>query len=227
MTDLDDQDDPALRDADIDLLSAYFTDPELGDDVMTLPELDGFLTALAIGPEPIPSDEWLPIIWNGGEPLFRDDAQAQAVLRAIASRSDDIVHGLRDGSYGPLMDVDADDRPLPQSWALGFMTGASLRQEAWTKLFESEDDDAIAYPILALCEDEEGKPLFDLSARDRKFLIANAPEMIAGAVADIADYWKRVPTLAPQTPVRTGPKTGRNDPCPCGSGKKYKKCCSS
>jgi hypothetical protein len=28
----------------------------------------------------------------------------------------------------------------------------------------------------------------------------------------------------PQTVVRTEPKVGRNDPCPCGSGKKYKKC---
>jgi preprotein translocase subunit SecA len=26
-------------------------------------------------------------------------------------------------------------------------------------------------------------------------------------------------------PIRTGPKVGRNDPCPCGSGKKYKQCC--
>ena len=26
-------------------------------------------------------------------------------------------------------------------------------------------------------------------------------------------------------PVRSGPRVGRNDPCPCGSGKKYKKCC--
>jgi preprotein translocase subunit SecA len=26
-------------------------------------------------------------------------------------------------------------------------------------------------------------------------------------------------------PMRTGPKVGRNDPCPCGSGKKYKVCC--
>ena len=25
--------------------------------------------------------------------------------------------------------------------------------------------------------------------------------------------------------VRTSPKVGRNDPCPCGSGKKHKKCC--
>jgi hypothetical protein len=26
-------------------------------------------------------------------------------------------------------------------------------------------------------------------------------------------------------PIRTAPRAGRNDPCPCGSGKKYKKCC--
>jgi preprotein translocase subunit SecA len=31
--------------------------------------------------------------------------------------------------------------------------------------------------------------------------------------------------LAKSKPVRTGPKVGRNDPCPCGSGKKYKQCC--
>jgi hypothetical protein len=29
----------------------------------------------------------------------------------------------------------------------------------------------------------------------------------------------------PQMPVKVGPKVGRNDPCPCGSGKKWKKCC--
>jgi len=27
--------------------------------------------------------------------------------------------------------------------------------------------------------------------------------------------------------VREGPKIGRNDPCPCGSGKKWKKCCGA
>jgi SEC-C motif domain protein len=31
--------------------------------------------------------------------------------------------------------------------------------------------------------------------------------------------------IIPETIVREGPKIGRNDPCPCGSGKKYKKCC--
>jgi len=32
-------------------------------------------------------------------------------------------------------------------------------------------------------------------------------------------------SVAPKTVVRSGPKVGRNEPCPCGSGKKYKHCC--
>lgn len=38
------------------------------------------------------------------------------------------------------------------------------------------------------------------------------------------DYNYNEPFL-PETYVRAEPKIGRNDPCPCGSGKKYKKCC--
>ena len=30
-----------------------------------------------------------------------------------------------------------------------------------------------------------------------------------------------------ETVVHQGPRIGRNDPCPCGSGKKYKKCCGA
>jgi SEC-C motif-containing protein len=41
------------------------------------------------------------------------------------------------------------------------------------------------------------------------------------------DTWFFYDGKAPRTKqfVRQGPKVGRNDPCPCGSGKKYKKCC--
>jgi SEC-C motif-containing protein len=34
-------------------------------------------------------------------------------------------------------------------------------------------------------------------------------------------------SVAPVTIVRAGPKIGRNDPCPCGSGRKYKHCCGA
>ena len=50
---------------------------------------------------------------------------------------------------------------------------------------------------------------------------------------DIADGIRASQTLADQRVLRSqagrpraGPVTGRNQPCPCGSGRKYKKCCS-
>ena len=38
---------------------------------------------------------------------------------------------------------------------------------------------------------------------------------------------KRVQKAPTNTPLRNENKVGRNDPCPCGSGKKYKKCCGA
>ncbi len=38
-------------------------------------------------------------------------------------------------------------------------------------------------------------------------------------------YFSDGAAVPPKQVVRTGPKIGRNDPCPCNSGKKYKKCC--
>ncbi|MDR0629885.1 MAG: YchJ family protein [Treponema sp.] len=34
-------------------------------------------------------------------------------------------------------------------------------------------------------------------------------------------------TIVPKTVIRSAPKVGRNEPCPCGSGKKYKHCCGN
>ncbi len=42
--------------------------------------------------------------------------------------------------------------------------------------------------------------------------------------ADENDYYNDPSTAVKRTPVQAGPKIGRNDPCPCGSGKKYKNC---
>jgi SEC-C motif-containing protein len=38
---------------------------------------------------------------------------------------------------------------------------------------------------------------------------------------------RRPHAMAPQPAFRSAPKVGRNDPCPCGSGKKFKKCCGA
>lgn len=49
-------------------------------------------------------------------------------------------------------------------------------------------------------------------------------EVDAKKEEDIADLEV---LLSTPKPVKTQEKVGRNDPCPCGSGKKYKKCCGA
>ena len=51
-------------------------------------------------------------------------------------------------------------------------------------------------------------------------------ERITPAALALYQYWMAnpQPEVVPQ-PVRNETKVGRNDPCPCGSGKKYKQCC--
>ena len=46
-----------------------------------------------------------------------------------------------------------------------------------------------------------------------------------GKPSDVVSEAAAAATAEKAKPVRTGPKVGRNDPCPCGSGKKYKHCC--
>jgi preprotein translocase subunit SecA len=55
--------------------------------------------------------------------------------------------------------------------------------------------------------------------RANKEAIENAGQDYA---ANENDYYD--PTPVKQEPIKVGPKVGRNDPCPCGSGKKFKNC---
>lgn len=43
--------------------------------------------------------------------------------------------------------------------------------------------------------------------------------------APLPDWWLELPTFERANRIADFLKTGRNDSCPCGSGKKYKKCC--
>src|SRR5690625_4959444 len=80
---------------------------------------------------------------------------------------------------------------------------------------------------IAAMEAEEKR---QIEARRRQAEIQHAEAGGYGADEEAAtrDYQHGAPpaqrTARPQTVVREGAKVGRNDPCPCGSGKKYKHC---
>ena len=66
-----------------------------------------------------------------------------------------------------------------------------------------------------------------------EFIATYREEGVAHAHHEVAEfsrlngkwYFTDGKLVAPATIRNPGPKVGRNDPCPCGSGKKYKKCC--
>jgi uncharacterized protein len=87
-------------------------------------------------------------------------------------------------------------------------------------------DDALE-SIVALTEDDTGKPEVSMYAEDGPPSVSQDRLEVFGeavwAVYDLRQLWK---SLGPrQETIVLGPQPGRNDPCPCGSGKKYKKCC--
>ncbi|TAN58247.1 MAG: YecA family protein [Magnetospirillum sp.] len=218
---------PKLHDleADMEALDEFLMSDQSPPDCMMLCDLDGFLTGIAIGPELIMPSEWLPVVWGGEEPVFDDAAQAQAVIGTIMTRYNEILGQVADGAVAPIIMETPGGDVIAADWAEGFMQAVSMRPFAWEKLFSSEKDMPIMLPIMALCCDEDGEPLLSLPQDVEDRLFAEAGDLIPACVLDIADYWRATRTA----PLRqsAGPKTGRNDPCPCGSGKKYKRCCGA
>ena len=216
-------------------LEAFLESDRSPPDSMLLSDLDGFLTGIAIGPELIMPSEWLPIVWGGEEPVFEDDREAEAVLGGIMSRFNEILRQVEEKTFEPILWTTSDDMVIAADWAEGFVTAIGLRQEAWDPLFKAKDHALMLFPILALCGDENGDSAFGLDAEADDEIWEEAPAVLPACVMAIAEFWRersacQSGTLRAERPmhaVRAAPKVGRNDPCPCGSGKKFKKCCGA
>ena len=191
------------------------------------------------------------------EGSFADEAQQERFLSLWFRRWNEVATALNaeieglddDAAYQPeVMDVrgaiaalseeeraDMGDEATPsfaQVWALGFMFAVEAWSEEWAA---PRDKEAVKWlnkaldAIVALTEDdldtptlsvfdEEGPPSLSVSR-------LNAFADGVWAVYDLREVWRnfgpRIET------VHKVPTPGRNDPCSCGSGKKYKKCCGA
>lgn len=208
---------------DIDVLDAFLMSDQAPEECMQLTELDGFLTGIAIGPELILPSEWLLIIWGGEEPVFDNGNQAQAVIGTIMNRYNEILGQITEGFIEPIFMEAPGGEVIASDWAEGFLQAVRMRFDAWQKLFKSEKHGHTLLPILALCCNEDGGSLLGLPEETENQFFADAGELVPQCVLEIAEFWRATRTAPQRQPA--GPKVGRNDPCPCGSGKKFKKCC--
>lgn len=213
-----------LAGCDLENLDAFLASDRVPESCMQLSELDGFLTAIAVGPDLIMPSEWLPVVWGEGEPVFESDAELQSVVSAIFSRYHEILQTAQDepGTYVPLLFETLDGQLLATDWAAGFMAGVGLRTGAWRPLLRTDEGAELVAPIIAFLDDEDGKPLVEVEPDELAAVREAAIELIAPCVHAISSFWRAHRRL----PRRVA-KTGRNDPCPCGSGRKYKRCCGA
>ena len=220
-----------LTDAELDHLSDILE--RLGNKrAMNLEQLDGFLAALICGPDLVPPSKYLPKIW-GDHTVFEDTSSAQEFLSLIMRHWNAIADILNSGEvYLPLLLEDESGITQANDWASGFLCGMEFGKDDWALLLEDEDHGGSLVPIFALANennpDPEMRPYQDpISTELRDTLITGA----AAGTMQIYHYFKarRFPANDPLGNIpdflRTMPKIGRNDPCPCGSGKKFKQCC--
>ena len=119
--------------------------------------------------------------------------------------------------------VDGVTHWVVDEWCTGFMKGVALYPASAVTI---PDVNEMLAPIRQFAgpdgwDDFEGKGHREIRALQ---------ERIAPAARAIHAYWleRRTPLDAKAgTYVRPAPKVGRNDPCPCGSGKKFKRCCGA
>jgi len=205
---------------DLETLDEFLRSDRPAPGGMTLSELDGFITGIAIGPELIRPGEWLPLIWGGDAPEFAAMDEAKAILGSLMARYDEIVRDVADDALAPIFWEDRDGTVIAIDWAEGFFQAIQLRPDAWKPLFTCKRNGHLLVPILSLCGDENGGSLLGLPPHAEDRLMQHAPELIPSCVIGIAAYWRKQPRQIAGTS-----KVGRNDPCPCGSGRKFKRCC--
>lgn len=184
---------------------------------------DGLFCALLCGPGSVERARWLALLF----PVAVTEAAAARVLELVERHWNDIAYRLS----LPRAALDADSFYLPythersgaageplagQRWAEGFRTGMALAPADWRALLADEQVVAQLAPIVTLAR----------PADDARFGAAADREALTELLPLSAYRLARLVAARRHTPLRSE-RTGRNDPCPCGSGRKYKHCCGA
>jgi uncharacterized protein len=219
-----------LSDAAIHFLDELLMSDTTPEDVLSIDELHGYLTAIVCCPVPVVPSEWLPGVWQTEEgPQFESAEQAQEIMSLIMRMHNDIADALRVGEeFGPLMLENTlesgETVVVAQGWCWGFMEGMRSQFEAWEPHLDMINELVVPIAVLARLGDDDPELQELLDDQEQ---IAQLTEAIAESAAAIYEYSRSIADGPQQPHRRQTAKVGRNDPCPCGSGKKYKKCCGA
>jgi uncharacterized protein len=214
---------------------------------------EGFLAALVCTRRVITPEEYWPVLLGES---FRPSEHPAFVGRwerrwlEVATALDAEVDTLEDDrAYQPevidvigglltLPEAERGDTPMSElpsfgeTWAHGFLHAVQTWPEEWTAPRDREAADMLREAlghIDALTGPDTGVPAVSMHSDDGPPSVSHKRIDDYGAalwaVYDLRRLWR---SLGPRgATVRRDAEPGRNDPCPCGSGKKFKKCCGA
>jgi uncharacterized protein len=218
----------SLSDPELDRLERYLTAPERPESTLPLDAVQGLLCAVVSAPAPIPPSRWLPAVL-GEEHEFASDEDARVITELLMGLHNDVARQLNEGEgfdfifYGG----EGEDHESIAIWCEGYLRGVDLAEPGWDEGTEPEDLDEMLFPFLMLSghwqeiAKENGEPAMDPAEEEK--VLAELRASLADDVLANRQYW--FTRSIPETVRRAAPKVGRNEPCPCGSGKKFKNCC--
>ena len=232
-----------LTDAEFEELDELLTKTPEPFEPLDAVMLDGYLCGVIVQPVLLEADAWLPHVFDfDGQPLPEDvdPAWRERVTALILRRHAALNRAIaEDGWFDPLI-LELDDfnpprtddpaaslKPVSQAlfpWVAGFQHA----MESFPDLLELPDpaiDVALArlYRHLPAQTDEEREVVATLDKEHPLATLDEAIEDLIVIVADLEDL-TRDRRYKVETVKRDAPKVGRNDPCPCGSSKKFKQC---
>jgi uncharacterized protein len=228
-------------------LEAFLSRPGLPEGTLSLGEVQGFLFALAAAPDFVKPSEWLPMIFGDEEPGFETMEEGQEVMGLVLALYNEKLGEVRD--EGPRMPEGCEfrddllanlepDAPVAQ-WSRGFRTGHLWLEDSWEANLPEELKEELGaivgtltfFSSRALAEGfarelrSAGASLESLAGEFRD-LFPNALARYAAMGTSIWDVLRKR-MEGPPGPAVAKARPGRNKPCPCGSGRKYKKCCGA
>ena len=211
--------DEAARSRLMELLDAK----SKAHNTMRCDEVQGFMMALLSGPDALNPTNWLPEIL-GEESLF-DAKERTEIERLVMAMAADMRMKLNEKILPDLWFYeDEAGNPDFYTWCNAYLYALDIVPTDWFEAVEQEEFEDLFYPIMALGgiydDEENGEVILHLNEKELTQLESDLPHVLL----DIYWYWQAI-INKPQTVRREGEKVGRNDPCLCGSGKKYKACC--
>ena len=214
-----------LAPAELDRLETLLGSTIFHGDAMPLDALQGFFFAVACAPDVILPSRWMPAAL-GESPNYANREEAQEVLELLMRFYNQCVRAAGADDFTLLLYKQEGGGDDLETWCTGYLNGVDLSVPGWYEVGDPDEVDELLFPFLVLAGELPDKEKRQFNPGEWRTLVQSCEETIGDAIVEVREYW-RVLRNPPATVRRGSPKTGRNDPCPCGSGKKFKQCCGA